>query len=287
MSRQSKYTLTFQKFNKIECKIAICKSTDDPEGFHQGKDGRLVKTVKVLTKDDVVATDISTIEQIVPWAELEHYLTYRDDGIMKMIKVDKGFLTSQFQKSDVMKVISLVPLSGISPRMYEGHHYFVYVQKDSKTKTAKESDKQVYSIIYDGLNSRKSAFIIRFVDSNKIKYGALYVDSTENALMFSILIYSNYQRKSDADKISASLVQLPKEQIGILTNNLLKVVPSPEDGVLECTSDCIQDIYQIEVDKYLEKLKSGQDEQIAKLTIKTEVQTEFSVLDTIMGLFAS
>ena len=280
MSR-SKYELVFPltKCN-ITCKIYISRSFDSKTGFCQGKNGRQVRTVKVLARDDAKPTDRSDIEELVPWETVETYYPYKQvDGTVKLLAIDTSVLKKIYQNSAKMSLISIIPMKSIRPSMYDGSHYFVRVQKAPKTRTIFPEDQKIYTILYHGLLERNHAILVKYISYNREKFAVLYSDPMSSGLMMANIFHSTYQRDFPASQLAKILD--PTKYSNVLFNGLIKP---------DITDDNIADTYETRLNAYIDSIKEFHDTsktgkfKIGKINIKHIVSTETDILDQIMGM---
>jgi len=193
MSRQTKFILKFK--GGLQMLVRLNKSIEEKTSFIQTYEGRQVRTVKVLTNDDVKPTSLEDIEQVVPWGDVESSYVYRnEEGEEKIIDIDKTVIQNLFPKSDTMKVISIIDSTEISPRMYSGDHYHLSIQEDSKTKSTAKIDRQGYGLIYHVLGEYDKMLLVSFMSANREKFAVIYKENT--ILMCSILLHETYQREA-------------------------------------------------------------------------------------------
>ena len=189
-----KYTIVIKA---LRLNIQLQKSTDPQVGFKMGKNGRQLRYVRVLTKDDIAKpTSLDDVEDMVLYNDTESYFQYRDPetGENDLILVDKAMLKSMYKNTDKMMTMSIIPESSIKPWQFDGSHYFINVHCPGKTKTPSDDDKKMYSIIYDYLLRTSNYMIVSFISSNRQKFAAISADPVSGGLMMSNLIHSTYQR---------------------------------------------------------------------------------------------
>lgn len=276
MSRQTKYDLIFPKAGAIKCLISLGKSFEPVTPFCQGIEGRPVRTVKVLAVDDTKPLSIEDIERVVPWSDVESYYNYRDEsGEYKMLPIDKTVIKSLFKNSSTMKVEATIDSSAISPHMYDGSHYYVNVQVESKTKAVHAPSQKLYTVIYQYLFTSHKMLLVKFISNNREKHAVIYSDPSSNGLRMSILIHSTYQRP----RTSAMMVAIPdaaKYGEKLLGGSL---------EVRELTSEMISDEYEERLKSYIEECKIADPSKRRAITVTIKPKTtEIDILEQIMDL---
>jgi len=274
MSRQTKYELMFPK--GIKCAIALQKSTEATTGFKQGKDGRSVRTIKVLTTDDAKPTSLEDIEELVEWGELQTYFPYRDEsGEASLLEIDKKALQAMFKNSNSMKVEGTMTKTCVMPFMFTDSHYFVNVQRNTKTKTLPAADLKVYTVIYHYLMKKDLYLLVKFISSNREKYAVLYADPASSGIRMSILVHSTYQRERNGKYMTK--VADPVMYGEKLFKEMELSELDPED---------IKDDYEERVRKYIEesreRVKGGRPRE--RIKVEKTVSTEVDILDQILAL---
>jgi non-homologous end joining protein Ku len=255
MSRSTKYILSFKKGLKLP--IGLHKATEEKTGLTLGKDGRKVRTVRVISRDDATPTDISEIERVVPWTETENYFPVRtEEGDIRLIEVDKKMISSLFDKSDVMSVNGVIGLEKLSPRMYDGYHYHISCQFEKKSKAVPGNDEKLYTVIHAWLQEYNKALLVKFLTSGREKFAVIYPDA--EGLMMSILIHSNYQR----ERLSSNLI--PIEDPVQYGDRLLGPI-----GLEDIDPDSIIDEYEETLKRYIEEEASKPEEVTPKETVKS------------------
>ena len=278
MSR-SKYELIFPVTKGgISCKICISRSFDSKTGFCQGKNGRQVRTVKVLAKDDAKPTGRDDIEELIPWGSVETYYPYKQsDGTVKLLSVDTSVLKKIYQNSAKMSIISIIPMKSIRPSMYDGSHYFVRAQKMPKTRTISPEDQKIYTILYHGLLERNYAILVKYISYNREKFAVVYPDPASDGLMMANIFHSTYQRDFPASHLSK--IVDPTKYSKVLFKDLIN--SDVEDSTIE-------DTYETRLNEYIESIKETHDNggksKIGKLKIKHIVSTEVDILSQILSL---
>lgn len=274
MSRQTKFDLKFA--SGITCKISLKKSFSATTGFLQGSKGRQVRTIKVLTTDDATPSTMDDIEELVPWGELETYHSYRDDsGETKLLPIDKKALQALFKNSNSMLVQGVIDTCKIKPYMFDDAHYFVNVQHDSKTKDLPQSDRKVYTVIYHYLLDNDKYMLVKFISSNREKYGLLYADPMSEGLRLSLIIHSTYQRAREA----VNLIDIPSA--ASYGEKLVKGMSMEEIAPEEIIDD-----YEVKVMAYIERLREGGAAAASRYIkiIPSVKTTEIDILDQIGAL---
>jgi non-homologous end joining protein Ku len=250
MSRRTKYTVKLGK-GGLQFKIAIAKSYDEKTGFTQTypdpddpTEIRCVRTIKVLTTEGLRPADVSDIRMIVPWTEVQSSFTYRDDeGVERLLPLDEELIGKIYTASEFMSSLGFIDSAELHPCDFEGSHYFVTVQKDSKSKTPDPNDVKAYSTIYYTCEKLRQTLIVKFVSGEREKAAAIYAHN--GCLMISTLIHTNYQRKPpsvEQEELPAHIEILAKKLVAANKLNSL-----PEDELC--------DKYEERVLEYLQKAK--------------------------------
>lgn len=271
MSRQTKYELLVR--TGIKGKITLTKTSDAKTPFKQGKDGRCLRTVRVLAKEDATPTCTDDIEYVVAWADIESMYAYRDPetGEEKYLPVDKKAITSMYTNSNNMQVIGIHNLSDINPMMYDGYHYFIGIQKDSKTKEMSSSDIQFYSLLYQGLSSGHQCMLVKYISSNRPKFAIIH--PVGEGLTMSNLTHSTYMRERDPVK------QIVIPNVSALFNKLIRPLIKRKVDIDDLVDEC-----ELNLKKYINDLKSGKP-SLPKLTLMSRpVTMELSLLEQISAL---
>lgn len=274
MSRQTKYDLVFPK-GGIKCKVHIQKSYESTTVFCQGKEGRQVRTVKVLATGDAKPSDLSDIERLVPWGELESYYPYKDeDGESKLVPIDKKALSSMYRSTSSMQVVGVLDKELIPIHMFDGYHYFMGVQFDVKTKEILETDQKVYTIVYNYLLNRNQYMLVKFISSNREKFAVIHADPESDGLRLSILIHSTYQRERAR---TGNLCDIPN-----VIRYGAKLLSST--GLEDVDPESIKDEYEEKVRDYIARYKDSGTSEPVKITITAAKTTEVDILDAIGAL---
>jgi non-homologous end joining protein Ku len=250
MSRRTKYTVKLGK-GGLQFKISIAKSYDEKTGFTQTypdpddpTQNCCVRTIKVLTTDGVRPAEVKDIRMIVPWTEVQSSFTYRDDeGKESLLPLDDEVIGKIYTASEFMNSVGFIDSTELSPCDYEGSHYFVTIQKDSKSKTPDTNDIKAYSTIYYICDKLRQTLIVKFVSGEREKAAAIYAH--DGCLMISTLIHTNYQRKPptvEQEELPAHIDALAKKLVSM---NKLPVFPDDE----------LRDKYEERVLEYLQKAK--------------------------------
>lgn len=251
MSQQKNYRLRLKpaqgKGATLEIKISIAQRVSPSTGFKSTFKGRQIRMCKVLAKDDVKPSDPSDIEEIIPWNGTVPAYPYQDEdtGETKLLVMDDKTKCKLFQKSESMNGLGLIPREDIKPYMYDGSHYFLTVQKKSKTEPEK-SDVQGYNILHYVLSEHNKMLLVKFVSSDREKFAVIYPDS--EILSMSILIHNNYHRTAP----TVSRIPLPKAKEH--AEKMVKVF-----SLRRFEPSSTNDLYEDNILKYIEDLK-----QIAK-----------------------
>jgi len=273
MSRQTKYDL---KIGTITCRIGLHKSFEATTVFCQGLKGRQVRTIKVLATDDATPSTLEDIEELVPWADLDTYYPYKDeDGMMKLIPIDKKAIQALFINSSTMITIGAIDKDAIKPYMFDDAHYFINVQRDTKTKTIYGPDQKVYTVIYHYLNDKKKYLLVKFISSNREKFAVIYADPETNGLRMSLIIHSTYQRTRDVD----NLVDIPDAVTygdKLFKSFALRHVDSSE----------IVDDYEEKIRKYIDEYKKEGETSARRFVIKIgkAKSADVDILDQIAAM---
>ncbi len=248
MSRRMNYTVKLGKCG-LQFKIALTKSYDEKTGFTQTYPDpddpsvyRCVRTIKVLTKDSVRPADVKDIRMVVPWTEVKSSFTYMgEDGTEKLFPLDQEVIGKIYSASENMTSMGFIDSSEIAPCDYDGSHYFITVQKDSKAKTPDPNDIKAYSTVYYICKNLKQSLLVSFVSGDREKAAVIYAH--KDGLMLSILLHTNYQRK--APEIVAQ-PELPAN-IDVLANKLVSV-----QKLTSLPEDKLTDKYEERIKQYLQ-----------------------------------
>jgi hypothetical protein len=281
MSRQTKYHLKIGP--RFSLKIALAKSFDTVSGFKQGKDmndgegPRVLKSVRVLAVDDAKPRTREDIEHIIDWGDIESFFPYRQsDGEIKLLKIDKTLVSKLFKNSDIMRVLNILSLNAISPKMVSGSHYFVNLQVDKKTRSFDEREHKLYTIIFSGLEASELCLLVKFISGEREKYAIIYPDN--GILMMSLLIHSTYQR--DTPEFSLYGIDDPARYSTKLFNSLGDVLSHVDE-------DTLVDNYEKKIRTYIEDEKARADSgkpvpPKIKLKETTHVSMERDILDELL-----
>ena len=199
MSRQTKFNLKFPK-GGLCIKISLQKAYEEKTGFKQTYvdskgENRQVRTVKALVKDDNVPKQLDELELVIPWSDVQTSFPYRDeDGRERLLPIDDTVKGKLFTKSDVMAIVGFLDFRTITPRMYDGNHYFLKIQADSKTKSTSKTDRQGYSLLHYILSACDKVIIVKFVSGDREKFAAIY--SEEQCMMMSTIVHTTYNREA-------------------------------------------------------------------------------------------
>ncbi len=263
----------------LSVKIVIGKAFDPKAGFLQGIEGRQVKTVKVLARDDVKPLERDDIERLIPWTSVESYYPYKQpDGTVKLLPIDVNTIKKIYQNSSTMSVISIVPMGSIKPSMYDGSHYFVRVQKESKSKILSADDQKIYTILYYGLLEKDNGILVKYISYNREKFAILYADHESKGLMMAHILHSTYQRSAPAPH----LIKMgdPVKYSNALFKDLHESYVSPET---------IEDTYEAKIKSHIARLEiesSSSSKSKSKISLKMKpecVTTEPDILDQILS----
>ncbi len=199
MSRQTKFNLKFPK-GGLCIKVHLQKSYEEKTGFKQTYvdpegENRQVRTVKVLAKDDNIPRQLDELEMLIPWAEVGTSFPYRDeDGRERLLPIDDRVKGKLFIKSDVMAIVGFLDFRLISPRMYDGNHYFLKIQADSKTKSTCKTDRQGYSLLHYIVSTCGKVIVVKFVSGDREKFAVIYNEG--ECMMMSTIIHATYNREA-------------------------------------------------------------------------------------------
>lgn len=244
MSRQEKFDLKFSE-GGLTAHIRIKKATEAKESFSQTVEGRPVRTVRILAKEDVKANSVDDIERVLPWFGADSTYKYHDeDGQEQMLVIDKSIMDKLFMKSSTMNIIGFVDKNAISPRMYDGFHYFVELQVDSKSKTTSINDRQAYSILHYVCVTEQKCILVKYVSGDREKFALIYPDSDK--LMMSNLIHENYQRDG---------VEVPREQIPNIDQFAKMLLDT--FSIRKLDKNTLIDQYELKLKEYIESMKQA------------------------------
>ena len=199
MSRQTKFTLKFPK-GGLSLKVSLQKAYEAKTSFRQtfvDADGvnRTVRTIKVLVQEDNKPKSLEELDQIVPWGQVEKSYPYRDeDGRERLLPIDTKVTGKLYSKSDVMSIVGFLDASSVSPRMYDGNHYFLKIQADSKTKETHRVDRQAYTLIHYIISEYNKLILVKFVSGDREKFAIIYREG--GGLMLSTVLHETYQREA-------------------------------------------------------------------------------------------
>lgn len=275
MSRQTKFDLTFP--NGFKALVVLQKSSESKTVCHQGVDGRQVRTIKVLTVDDVKPAGLDDIESLVEYSDLKSYYPYRDEsGETVLIEVDKKALQALYKSSNSMLVQGTLDQTELKPHMFDNGHYFVQCQVDSKSKTVAPGDQQMYTIIYHYLLHTNQYLLVKFISANREKFAVLYPDPASHGMRMSILLHSSYQRSRTVER--SHLVDIVNVlRYGHKLFGDLKLDQLDPDSII--------DDYESKLKEYIEQCKNaGPGERKITLTLRRPVTTEPNLLDALMSL---
>ena len=209
----------------IEIAVHIDKITDAKTTLNTVHQGRRVRTVTVLTKDDVEKiTKIEDIEMVVDRSETGSGLEIQaPDGTTSIVTLDKRLVSEDsVTQNRNLQVIAVVPSRTIKPYQFEGASYemSIYGKTVKKVKVIDGQQSQMFNILYHGLNLRDEMFIVRYVSFGREKFAAIYpVDhnpvtgNPQATFIMSNLIHSSYYRNFSSQQV------LPREtfEIGLRT----------------------------------------------------------------------
>ena len=205
----------------IEIAVHIDKITDAKTTLNTVHQGRRVRTVTVLTKDDVEkVTKIEDIEMVVDRSETGSGLEIQaPDGTTSIVTLDKRLVSEDsVAQNRNLQVIAVVPSRTIKPYQFEGASYemSIYGKIVKKVKVVDGQQSQMFNILYHGLNLRDEMFIVRYVSFGREKFAAIYpVDhnpvtgNPQATFIMSNLIHSSYYRNFSSQQV------LPRETFEI------------------------------------------------------------------------
>ena len=207
MSRATKLTIDF--LNGIKTLIRLSATNGDTTcSLKQGYHGRPVRTIKALPREGLETISCpEDIECVVPWSQLQHLYVHpdADSGELQYLEVDSQLVKSMYPSSETIRVIAVIPRSELKCSLFEGHHYFVSVQGDTKTHQLYTDDQKVLSVLYHGLVAQNQVVIGKYVSANHEKCCAIYPE--DGGLVMSVLNPSNFLRTRDQDHILNDLDQ--------------------------------------------------------------------------------
>jgi non-homologous end joining protein Ku len=242
MSRQEKFELKFPS-GGLTVHIRIKKATEAKESFCQTVEGRPVRTVRILAKDDVKANSVEDIEKVLPWFGGDSTYKYHDeDGLEQMLIIDKTIMDKLFMKSATMTIIGFIDQRAISPRMYDGYHYFMELQVDSKSKTTSINDRQAYSILHGVCVIENKCILVKYVSGDREKFATVYPDGDK--LMMSNIIHQNYQREG-SEIIREQIPDVAQYAKALLSKFALR----------ELDKNILFDQYELKLKEYITSLK--------------------------------
>lgn len=197
----------------IEIAVHIDKITDAKTTLNTVHQGRRVRTVTVLTKDDVEkVTKIEDIEMVVDRSETGSGLEIQaPDGTTSIVTLDKRLVSEDsVTQNRNLQVIAVVPSRTIKPYQFEGASYemSIYGKTVKKVKVVDGQQSQMFNILYHGLNLRDEMFIVRYVSFGREKFAAIYpVDhnpvtgNPQATFIMSNLIHSSYYRNFSSQQV--------------------------------------------------------------------------------------
>jgi len=186
---------------------------------------RRVRTVKVLTYDDVSPSSVDEIEQVIPWAEVESAHTYRDEnGMEQRMLITKDIKGMMYPDSDIMTAMGFIE-GAVAPRMFNGDHYFISIQTigTGKSKSTAKSDRDAYKLIHHIISTRDCVLLVKFVSGEREKYGVIHAN--DQILMLSILIHDTYQRAAPDLKLDDSISSEVLDSMADKVLSKLTIVP--------------------------------------------------------------
>lgn len=260
MSRRTKFVLQLPS-GGLKAKIAIAKATSEKTGFtrtYVDEDtGKITKVrrVDIVPKEDGIKPENpDDIEKIIPWGSGTSCFPYTDEeGEKQLLTIDKEVLGKLYKSGDVMKVVSFLPATEISPCQYDGYHYFVSPQYDRKTKEVERNDQQAYSLLLYTMKLKDQVMLVKFVSADREKNAVIYPHG--DIMMMSILFHSNYQR--EAPKVQS--IDLPKAQA--LADKLIA-----KFGAERYNPEITEDQVEARLKEYIEQRK--EEERLKKSGVK-------------------
>ena len=216
----------------VEIPVHIEKITDMKTGLQTVYEGRKVRQVAVLIKDDMEsAKSIDDIETVVCRTETQSGLVVKlPDGTTKVMSLDKETFKSEFSQTRNLRVISSIPHSSVNPYMFDGTHYELHIHGVTKkrVKIVDPAHQQLYNILLHGMSRRNVVFIAKYMSFGREKFCAIYPttsyissSSVQRTLLMSNLIHSNYFRPltnvfvKREDEIESSVCKgIPKDVLG-------------------------------------------------------------------------
>ncbi|MHB1952262.1 MAG: Ku protein [Sulfobacillus sp.] len=255
-------------------KLRLDKNCGTRTSFKQGYQGRVVRTIKVLPREDCgTVISVDDIEKIIPWGELESLI--EGDDKASYIPVDKKEIQDQFAKTDRMTVFGAIPRSALEPADCDGYHYFLSVQA-TKTKTLPEQDQLLYQMLAKALRQRDKALLARYVSSNRTKYCAIY-SSRDGGLTMSGLIPGNLLRMRQEQKFS---VGTSKVDPGQCLDKLCEKIE-----MVGIDREQIADEYEQKLKEHLELVRSGSSVATPKIRIRMlKPKQEVDILEQILAM---
>jgi len=226
----------------IEIPVHIDKITDPKTTLNTLYQGRRVRQVMVLTKDDVEKpTKLEDVETIVDRSTTTSGLEVKaPDGQVHIVSIDKSIIGETTATTRNLTVVAVVPETEIRPYQYDGTSYELSVHGKT-TKKVKQIDpkhNELFNILFHGLRLKKCLFIARYVSFGREKYAAIYpVDINpvsglpQQALLMTNLIHSSYYRNFTSvnvigeDVLNAGLsAPLPSEITKVLKDQNMPAV---------------------------------------------------------------
>lgn len=227
----------------FEEKTSFCLTYPDDAG-----ETRSVRTVRVIAANDVSPKSVEDIEKVVPWTQAQRSYEYcNEEGVRCLLPVDE-YLTKMNTKSETMTILGIVDASSITPRMYDGNHYFLSVQVDSKSKKSGKADRQGYTLLHYICTEERKNVLVKFLSGEREKFAVIYADG--EGLMMSLLLHSTYQR--DAPEHELEVMSNPAP----LAAKLIKAF-----GLRSVDPDMIEDTYESTLKGYLEELQELAQEE--------------------------
>lgn len=163
----------------LPLKFFISSETDTKLPTKQGKNGIPIKTIKVLPISDSTSIDsIEQIKEVIPWSEVETYLS-TSDGKLKKIDEFPG-LSELMKKNDEKKKDRDIEVLGIyaknnMPWKYFNGRQFHTTTGVPKQKTQNTLHMQLYQCLANLLKN-DYYILIRFFTRSGQELGAMYED---------------------------------------------------------------------------------------------------------------
>lgn len=174
---------------QIPLNLYLCYSTTNSSiSTKQGKNKKLVSTIKVLPKDGIEKVQtLNDINSVVPWSELENY--YQQNGNLLLPNEIEG-LQPLLQENTIRKKNKTITTKGIYPmsdldilRM-NGKHFYVTPGSTTGKKPSMDVDL-FYTMLYHKLNEQSSYILVSLFTRGAEQIAAIY--KTSDSLRLSCL----------------------------------------------------------------------------------------------------